>query len=189
MRIKERYRERTERASRLEAVEKIRTARAEHGVGSLSWLPLLLQIPLTLALFRLLVDVARGVPVGAMSAALVASAGAASLFGARLAASAQLGWAVPTVTVAAVVTVTAVMTYAGARLAVANLPTLLLDGPVGSVQRVMPVASAVGICISAFALPLGVIVYWLVSATWTVGQQLVINRWAPTAGSAAAASR
>jgi YidC/Oxa1 family membrane protein insertase len=129
-----------------------------------------------------------------MSAALVASAGAASLFGANLAASVHLGWGVPTsavgtLTVAAVVAATAAMTYLGARLAVANLPTVLLDGPVGTVQRVMPTASAIGICVSAFALPMGVIVYWLVSATWTVGQQWVINRCAPTPGSAAAVSR
>lgn len=192
-RIKERYRGRTDRASRLEAVEKLRAARAEHGVGSLGWLPLLLQLPLALALFRLLIDVARGVPIGAMTAALVASAGAASLFGARLAASAQLGWGLPTLTVGAltigaVIAATAAMTYLGSRLAIANLPTVILEGPVGAVQRVMPAASAIGICISAFALPLGVIVYWLVSATWTVGQQLVINRVAPTPGSAAAAS-
>src|SRR5690606_36771712 len=42
---------------------------------------------------------------------------------------------------------------------------------------------------SGFALPIGVMFYWLVSNFWTMGQQFIVIRNSPTPGSEAALAR
>lgn len=65
--------------------EERRAIAAEHGMSRLGCLPMLLQMPVWIALYHLLRDVARGHAVGAMGADLVASLGVATIAGVRLA--------------------------------------------------------------------------------------------------------
>ena len=83
--LRKRYAGRTDLAS----LQAMRTEQAqirrEHGMSALGCLPMLLQLPILFALYRVLSLVAAGQSVGAMDAALVASAGSASIIGVRLA--------------------------------------------------------------------------------------------------------
>lgn len=68
------------------------------------------------------------------------------------------------------------------------LPNLVLDGmpaAFADAQRMMPALSAVGVLVAASAVPVGLLVYWVASNAWTLGQQAVVTRWFPTPGSAA----
>ncbi len=89
--LAKRYRNRTDRESVRRLMEERRRIAAEHGMPRLGCLPMLLQLPIWLALYQLLADVAAGVPVGAMSPELVASLGAATLLGVPLAERGYLG--------------------------------------------------------------------------------------------------
>src|SRR4051794_36615556 len=89
--LAERYRNRKDPESlRAFAAERRRIA-AEHRLSPWGCLPVLAQIPIWWALYRLLSDVAGGSPVGAVDTGLVASLGAATVFGVRLAERGYLG--------------------------------------------------------------------------------------------------
>lgn len=83
-----RHRDRKDPESARRLMAERRRIAAEHGMPRLGCLPLLLQLPIWLALFHLLTDVAEGVAVGPMGPDLVASLGAATLLGVPLARAA-----------------------------------------------------------------------------------------------------
>jgi len=189
--VRRRYAGRTDLDSLRRQAAELRAARAEHGVGTLGWLPLLLQIPVMLALFRVLMDVAAGVSTGLMTTSLVLSARGAQVLGVGLWQSLiQVDDPGAAAVAAVLLALTSAVTYAGNRfLTLANVPMHALDGPAGQVQRLVPVLGAAGVAASGIAVPLGVVLYWLAGALWTAGQQFAINRWAPTPGSPADAAR
>ena len=86
-----RYRNRRDATGLRAFAAERRRISAEHGLSRLGFLPLLVQLPIWLALYRLLADAAAGVPVGAMNADLVTSLGAATLLGVPLAERGYLG--------------------------------------------------------------------------------------------------
>ena len=165
-----------------------RAVRAEHGLSPLGCLPALLQLPVAFALYAVLADVAAGRPVGAMDAALVASAGSASIAGARLAdrlgglaaAPGQLAVAV------GLAVASALLSYATQRWFV--LPNVALDGlpeAMAGAQRLMPAVSAVGLLASAAVVPVGLLLYWVAGNACTLAQQALITRYWPTPGTPA----
>ena len=89
--IADRYRGRTDADSIRTQREERRTVSAEHGVSRLGCLPVLVQLPVWLALYHLVSEVASGMPVGAMGPELVSSFGAASVLGVSLAGRGYLG--------------------------------------------------------------------------------------------------
>jgi YidC/Oxa1 family membrane protein insertase len=62
-----------------------------------------------------------------------------------------------------------------------------VPGIVMRVHQLVALASAVGLLVAAGVVPLALLVYWVVNATWTLAQSAVIARWFPTPGSVAAA--
>ena len=73
--ITERYRGRTDAESLRAHMDERRAVSAEHGVSRLGCLPVLVQLPVWLALYHLVSDVAHGTAVGAMGPGLVSSFG------------------------------------------------------------------------------------------------------------------
>lgn len=162
---------------------------AEHGVSRLGCLPLLVQLPVWFALYRVVSDVAAGVPVGAMSSGLVASLGAATLVGVPLADRGYLGGG-PThlLVVAGLAATAAALSFVTQKFLVAP-NTVLTDAPEAMLkaQQWMPLLSAVGMVVAGGVVPVALLVYWVVNAMWTCGQSAVVWRWFPTPGSPAAA--
>ena len=89
--LAKRYRHRRDPESARRLLEERRRIAADHGMSRLGCLPMLIQLPIWLALYQLLADVAAGMPVGAMTPELVASLGAATLLGVPLAERGYLG--------------------------------------------------------------------------------------------------
>ncbi|MET0998738.1 MAG: membrane protein insertase YidC [Marmoricola sp.] len=189
--LSERYRDRRDRdAVRAFLAERRRIA-TEHKLSRWSVLPLLVQLPIWLALYHLLAEVAAGTPVGAVGPQLVASLGAAALLGVPLAERGYLGagWAHLAV-VAGLACAAAALSFVTQRFLVAP-NTILTDLPdaVARTQQLVPAISALGLLVAGGFVPVALLVYWVCNATWTLGQSAVVWRWFPTPGSAAAVRR
>ena len=182
------YRNRKDPESARRLIAERRRIAAEHGMPRLGFLPMLVQIPIWLALYHLLADVAAGAPVGAMSPELVGSLGAATLLGVPLAERGYLGsGAGHLAVVAGLALVAATLTYVTQRYVVA--PNTLTDGlpdAMATAQQLMPALSAVGLIVAGGVVPVALLAYWVCSSAWTLGQAAVIRRWFPTPGSPAA---
>lgn len=190
--LQQQYAGRTDPDSIRELFAARRAVNAEHGVSRLGCLPLLLQLPILFALYGVLRAVAQGQPVGAMDAALVASASSASILGVGLtqrwgdAVGHSVGHALVVLALAALA---AGLSYVTQRYAAA--PNQVLDGlpeAFAQAQGIMPALSAAGILIGAAAVPLGLLVYWVANNAFTLVQQGAITRYAPTPGSPAYAA-
>jgi YidC/Oxa1 family membrane protein insertase len=186
-----RHRNRTDPESVRAFLDERRRISAEYGVSRWGFLPLVVQLPIWLALYHLLAAVAGGVPVGAMDAGLVASLGAATLLGVPLAERGYLGagWTHLAV-VAGLACTAAVVTYVTQRYLVAP-NAVLSDLPDAAVRihHLVPAMSALGLAAAGGFVPVALLVYWLCNAVWTLGQSAVVWRWFPTPGSPAAARR
>lgn len=191
-RIRRRYQGRTDQKSLLARLEDERQVRQRHGLtGAATWLPIAVQVPMMSSLYFVLRDVAAGSPIGAIGAQLASNAAGTELFGLHLAST--LTATLPASPAAAAVIVgllalTAGLGFVTQRFVLrANLHPSALEGPGAQVQAMLPAASTAGIVIAGAAVPVGLVLYWAVAAAWTLVQQLVINRFAPTPGSPAAA--
>jgi YidC/Oxa1 family membrane protein insertase len=184
-----RYRNRRDPGSLEEFRSERRRIAAEHDLSRLSLLPLLVQLPIWLALYHLVADAAAGLPVGAVDVGLAASLGAATLLGVPLAERGYLsGGCVQLAVVAGLAVTAATLSYVTQRFLVAP-NTVVADVPevMARVQQLMPTISAVGLLAAGGAVPVALLVYWTCNGVWTLGQSAVVWRWFPTPGSPAAA--
>ena len=189
--LQARYRGRTDVESLRRLREERRHIATEHGMSRLGCLPMLLQMPVWIALYQLLVDVAAGAPVGAMTPDLVTSLGAATLLGVPLAARGYLGGGFTHLAVVTVLALAAAMlAFVTQRYLVA--PNTLTDGlpeAVVGAQHLLPALSAMSLVVAGGFVPVALLVYWVCSSAWTLGQSAVVWRWFPTPGTPAAARR
>jgi YidC/Oxa1 family membrane protein insertase len=158
-----------------------------------SCLPILLQMPIFLALFRLLDQAAHGKAHGVLTHDLAVQFGNAELFG-RIPISATFMKANGDVAIMAlaaflVVAMTATTFLTQRQLMSKNMPADALTGPYAQQQKmllyVLPVVFAVG----GVAFPIGVLFYWTTSNLWTMGQQFYVIRNNPAPGTPAAKAK
>jgi YidC/Oxa1 family membrane protein insertase len=186
--VAERYRGRTDPDSLREMMAERRRIAGEHGVPRLGCLPVLVQVPVWIALYHLLADVAAGTPVGAMGADQVASLAGATVLGVSLSDRGYLGagWTHLAV-VAGLAAATAGLSFVTQRWFVAG-NTVVGDLPeaVLTAQQLMPLVSAASLLVMGGVVPVALLGYWTCNALWTCTQSAVIWRWFPTPGSRAA---
>src|SRR6478735_10116239 len=156
-----------------------------------SCLPILIQMPIFLALFRLLDHhAAKSDGIAFLTTDLAKSFGEAKLFGTiPITASFVNNGGVLAVQVLAgllVVAMTATTFTTQRQLMSKNMPPDALSGPYAQQQKlllyVLPVVFAVG----GIAFPIGVLFYWTTSNLWTMGQQFWVIRNNPAPGTEAA---
>lgn len=186
-----RYRDRQDPASLRAYLDERRRISAEHHLSRWGFVPLLVQLPIWWALYHLLAHVAAGVPVGALTVALVTSFGAATFLGIPLTTHGYLGagW-LHLAVVAGLAGLAAILSFVSQRYFV--LPnTVLSDVPVvvSQIQHLMPALSALGLVVAAGVVPVALLVYWVCNQAWTLSQAAVVWRWFPTPGSPAAEHR
>jgi YidC/Oxa1 family membrane protein insertase len=157
-----------------------------------SCLPILLQMPIFFALFRLLDNASHGNPKGLLTEEQAEQFGQAELLGVPisktfLTADGHLGVQVMALFFVACMLVTTFLTQR--QLMTKNMPESALTGPYAQQQKmllyVLPVVFAVG----GVAFPIGVLIYWTVSNLWTMGQQFYVIRRNPAPGTPAAAAK
>jgi YidC/Oxa1 family membrane protein insertase len=155
-------------------------------------LPLIVQLPIFLSLFRLIDQAAKGVAKGVLSQAEADSLRDASLFGAGI-ADTFIGAAgdleVRLLAAVLVLAMGATSFLTQRQLMTKNMPADALSGQYAQQQKlllyVLPVVFAVG----GVAFPIGVLVYWTTSNLWTMGQQFYVIRRNPAPGTPAARAK
>ena len=159
-----------------------------------SCLPILVQMPIFLALFRMLDQAAKkGKAHGFLNEDLAESFGNSKLFGTIPIKDTFLnnGGNVGVMVMAAilVVAMTATTFLTQRQLMSKNMPADALTGPYAQQQKlllyVLPVVFAVG----GIAFPIGVLLYWTTSNLWTMGQQFYVIRNNPAPGTPAFAAK
>jgi YidC/Oxa1 family membrane protein insertase len=153
-----------------------------------SCLPIILQMPIFLALFRLLDRASHEDPKGLLTQTQADQFGHAELFAVQISktflkADGDVGVQVMAMFFVLCMLVTTFLTQR--QLMTKNMPESALTGPYAQQQKmllyVLPVVFAVG----GVAFPIGVLIYWTVSNLWTMGQQFYVIRRNPAPGTPA----
>jgi YidC/Oxa1 family membrane protein insertase len=153
-------------------------------------LPLLVQMPIFIALFRLLDRAAaHGTANGLLNAHEAKSFGQAELFGTipikDTFVHPQGHLSVQILAAVLVLAMTATTFMTQRQLMSKNMPADAMTGPYAQQQKmllyVLPVVFAVG----GVAFPIGVLFYWTTTNLWTMGQQFYVIRRNPAPGTPA----
>ncbi|MCB5178097.1 membrane protein insertase YidC [Streptomyces antimicrobicus] len=189
--IQERYKNDKQRQS-----EEMMKLYKETGTNPLSsCLPILAQSPFFFALYHVLASIANGKTVGVIDESLLASARQAHIFGAPLAAKfmdspekvASLDASltdVRIVTAVMIVLMSLSQFYTQRQLMQKNVD-LTVKTPFMQQQKMLMYIFPVIFAVMGINFPVGVLVYWLTTNVWTMGQQMYVINQNPTPGSKA----
>ena len=159
-----------------------------------SCLPLLLQLPIFLALFRVLDGAARGIPRGywlETNPQLLNSLNQATIFGARISDTfLKVGFengitSVHIVTLVLILAMTITLFITQLQLMRKNMPPDALTGPFAQQQKIMLYVFPLIFAVGGINFPVGVLIYWFTSNLWTMGQQFYVIRRNPAPGTPA----
>ncbi|CAM5736481.1 Membrane protein insertase YidC OS=Streptomyces alboniger OX=132473 GN=yidC PE=3 SV=1 [Streptomyces alboniger] len=192
--IQERYKNDKQRQS-----EEMMKLYKETGTNPLSsCLPILAQSPFFFALYHVLNGIANNDTIGVINTSLLQSAQKAHIFGAPLAAKFTDSSAdvvaldaslttVRIVTAVMIVMMSASQFYTQRQLMTKNVDTTVKT-PFMQQQKMLMYVFPVMFAVFGINFPVGVLVYWLTTNVWTMGQQMYVIHNNPTPGSKAQAS-
>lgn len=159
-----------------------------------SCMPILLQAPFFFALFRVLNNLGKIAnnekghgPIGLMTRAAARQAEQSTLFGAKLSdtflktdvTNAKI------LTMGLIVLMSATMFLTQRQLMQKNMPAAALDNPMAKQQKIIMYVMPLFFFVTGPNFPIGVLIYWLTTNLWTMGQQFYVIRHMPSPGSAA----
>ncbi|MFJ8073524.1 membrane protein insertase YidC [Streptomyces sp. NPDC096176] len=189
--IQERYKNDKQRQS-----EEMMKLYKETGTNPLSsCLPILAQSPFFFALYHVLSKIASGDEIGVLNKSLVDSAREAHIFGAPIAAKFTDDPAkvealnasltdVRIVTAIMIILMSASQFYTQRQLMQKNVD-LTVKTPYMQQQKMLMYIFPVIFAVMGINFPVGVLVYWLTTNVWTMGQQMYVINQNPTPGSKA----
>ncbi|GGO43418.1 MULTISPECIES: membrane protein insertase YidC [Streptomyces] len=192
--IQERYKSDKQRQS-----EEMMKLYKETGTNPLSsCLPILAQSPFFFALYHVLNSIASNDTIGVINNRLLESAQKAHIFGAPLASKftdssskvEELGSSltdVRVVTALMIVLMSLSQFYTQRQLMTKNVDTTVKT-PFMQQQKMLMYVFPVMFAVFGINFPVGVLVYWLTTNVWTMGQQMYVIRQNPTPGSKAQAA-
>ncbi|MGW0825441.1 membrane protein insertase YidC [Streptomyces sp. NPDC002845] len=192
--IQERYKNDKQRQS-----EEMMKLYKETGTNPLSsCLPILAQSPFFFALYHVLNSIAQNDTIGVINTRLLESAQKAHIFGAPLAAKftdssskvEALGSSITDVrviTAIMIVLMSASQFYTQRQLMTKNVDTTVKT-PFMQQQKMLMYVFPVMFAVFGINFPVGVLVYWLTTNVWTMGQQMYVIHNNPTPGSKAQAA-
>jgi YidC/Oxa1 family membrane protein insertase len=164
----------------------------DHGANPISGcLPLVLQLPVFFALFRVMREFKPNAePNYGLTAQLLQEGGRAKIFGAPISAAfnsptellSQLDASAGIVRVVAFVMVVCMgaSTFYTQKQMMARAKGQVTDPQQQAVQKIMLYVLPFSFCISGVFFPIGVLLYWLTTNLWSMGQQAwVIKRMPP----------
>ncbi|MFI0717949.1 membrane protein insertase YidC [Streptomyces sp. NPDC021224] len=189
--IQERYKNDRQKQS-----EEMMKLYKETGTNPLSsCLPILAQSPFFFALYHVLSNIAKGNEVGVIHHNLVNSAQNAHIFGAPLAAKfldssskvESLGATladVRVVTIIMIVMMSASQFFTQRQLMTKNVD-MTVKTPFMQQQKMLMYVFPLIFAVMGINFPVGVLIYWLTTNVWTMGQQMFVIYRNPTPGSLA----
>lgn len=158
-----------------------------------SCLPILLQAPIFLALFRVLQGIAQtpAQGIGALSPELAQMAHDATIFNVPIYATFLHADQTPDPAATRILAIFLIITmslttfFTQRQLMIKNTSG---DNPMVKQMKIMMYLFPVIFAIGGVNFPIGVLIYWTTSNLWTMGQQFYVIRNNPTPGSPAAAA-
>jgi YidC/Oxa1 family membrane protein insertase len=198
--LQKKYKNKTDPASRQKMQAEMMALYREHGANPFSsCLPILLQMPIFFALFRVLNSLGPlaegtypgGPNIGPLDQELAAQAESSTLFGAPISET-FLSTDDPTVkvvTVFLIILMSVTTFFTQRQLTMKNMPASALDNPMARQQKMLMYILPLVFAFSGVNFPIGVLIYWSVSNLWSMGQQFYTIRKQPAPGSEAARLR
>ncbi len=195
--IQKKYKGKNDPASRQQMQSEMMALYQKHGTNPFSsCLPILAQSPIFFALFRVLYSMPQiadgtyrdGQPLGPIDAEAAAQFMDSTLLGAQLSQSFLGEGATANVRIltAVLIVLMSVTSFTTQRqLTMKNMPQSALDNPMARQQRMIMYAMPLIFAFSGVYFPLGVLIYWLTTNLWTMGQQFYTIRRMPAPGSEA----
>src|SRR5664279_3278163 len=203
--IQKKYKGKTDTESRQAMTQETMALYKRTGTNPFSsCLPILLQSPIFFALFRVLnslAGIAAGTkpPIGPLTPTVAKQANASTIFGAPLSATFQhtvtivLGQPVTVassmntkiVCVVMIVLMSASTFTTQRQLMMKNMPASAMDNPFAKQQKVLLYVMPLMFVFSGVTFPIGVLLYWLTTNLWSMGQQFYTIRRMPAPGSPA----
>ncbi|MEE6271998.1 membrane protein insertase YidC [Georgenia wangjunii] len=194
--LQKKYKNKTDPASRQAMQEEMMALYKKHGTNPFaSCLPILAQSPIFFALFRVLYslsDIASGdrAAIGPMTQQIAGEIETSTLFGASLSSWFLQPDATTQVRIVTVILIIAmsVTTFTTQRqLTMKNMPASALDNPMARQQKMLMYILPLVFAFSGVNFPIGVLLYWLTTNLWSMGQQFYTIRKMPAPGSEAEA--
>ncbi|MDR2453432.1 MAG: membrane protein insertase YidC [Bifidobacteriaceae bacterium] len=200
--IQKRYKGKTDPVSRRRMQEETMALYRKNGSNPMSgcW-PVLAQSPLFFALFRVLYSLGqiangtypKGDSIGPITQDVAVKIQETKLFGAPLSATFldQDTWAgagagpVRVVTVILIILMSVTTFTTQRQLTMKNMPASAQDNPMFRTQKMMMYAMPGIFAVSGVNFPIGVLIYWLTTNLWSMGQQFLVIRNMPAPGSEA----
>jgi len=188
--IQKKYKGKTDPASRQAMTQETMALYKESGTNPFaSCLPILLQSPVFFALYRVLANMASDDPhpIGPFSLDLIHQADQATIFGASLSdkfiGADTVSTQILTITLIILMSLTTFTTQR--QLMQKNMPAAALDNPFAKQQKMLMYVLPIFFAISGVNFPIGVLIYWLTTNLWSMGQQFYVIRRMPAPGSQA----
>ena len=190
--IQAKYKGKNDPASRQAMQQEMMALYRSSGTNPMaSCLPILLQSPIFFALFHTLNGIGQGKTVGAMDATLVDQADNATIFGSKLSSIFLRSWGTGdwnTIVLTAVMIVLMSLSQfvTQRQLMAKNTSSAANDNnPFAQQQKMMLYVLPVIFAVSGVNFPVGVLLYWLTTNVWSMGQQFYVIRRMPNPGSLA----
>jgi YidC/Oxa1 family membrane protein insertase len=191
--IQEKYKGRSDPDSRQKMTQETMALYKETGTNPFaSCLPILLQSPIFFALFRVLNGI-HGIGsglksgIGPLNRTLAEQADSAKIFGAPLSDTFMHANTASTrvLTVVLIILMSASTFTTQRQLMMKNMPASALDNPFAQQQKILLYVLPLVFAVSGINFPIGVLIYWLVTNVWSMGQQFYVIRRMPAPGSPA----
>ncbi|SHI85964.1 YidC/Oxa1 family membrane protein insertase [Actinomyces denticolens] len=196
--LQEKYKGKKDPASRQRQQEEMMALYRKHGTNPMaSCLPIIVQMPIFFALFRVLAslqDVADGSysrgSIGPLTADLAEQVQDSTVLGAPLSSSFMQANGNLTVQIVSVILILAMSVsqwYTMAQITTKNMPdsSKTDDNPMMRTQKIMMTVMPIIFAVTGINFQIGVLIYWLVSNLWTMGQQFYTIHRMPAPGSEA----
>lgn len=196
--LQNKYKGKNDPASKQRQQEEMMALYRKHNTNPFaSCFPILIQMPVFFALFRVLANLeavatdayADHDSIGPLTAALAEQVQASTVFGAPLSASFMNSSeiTVKIVTVVMIILMSVTQWYTMAQLSMKNMPDSVKnsDNPAMRSQRMMMTIMPIFFAFTGVQFQIGVLVYWVTTNLWTMGQQFFTIRKMPAPGSEA----
>jgi YidC/Oxa1 family membrane protein insertase len=187
--IQAKYKGKTDQESRQKMTQETMALYKQEGTNPFaSCLPIILQAPIFFALFRVLNGIPKqGFSIGALTPTLRAQADSATLFGSPISATFLNSSLLSTkiLTVVLIVLMSASTFTTQRQLMMKNMPASALDNPFAQQQKILLYVLPLVFAVSGVNFPIGVLLYWLTTNVWSMGQQFYVIRRMPAPGSLA----
>lgn len=196
--LQAKYKGKKDAASKQRQQEEMMALYRKHGTNPLSsCMPILIQMPIFFALFRVLANLEAIAnhayegrdSIGPLTAELANQVQHSTVFGASLSSSFMNSsdMTVKVVTVIMIIAMSATQWYTMAQLSMKNMPesSKNSDNPMMRSQRMMMTIMPIFFAFTGVQFQIGVLIYWVTSNLWTMGQQFYTISRMPAPGSEA----